>query len=719
MKPILFIALFMLSGMYGFTQNTDSLLIRLNELTENTEAEIREKVDILNILGESHLLRRRENPEELIPYAEQAVQLAEKIGYQHGKALALRNLGYSILEIRPITDSARFKSKKYMHEALDIFTGLNDKFNMAGACGHLFLIYWNATDPDKAAEYEQKYTTLYEELGYYNLLAMLFEGMGVKSWQASRMEASRDYFAKALKYRKMEGDDIETARTITLIGDYYLKSRQDYDSALHYYTEALRLVDRSGTSTSKYHCYFLTGNIYTYVLTNLGDMYNKMDEPEKALRFLSQAYPIALSENDSLRITSISVILGSVFTKCKEYDSARFYLDKGHLYFQHCKTKIPQWQERRLLEMDIYLNYSKLYEAIGDYQNAFENFTLYSDVKDGWYSFYYRDRSIQWDIAFESEKKSIENELLKKDKEIRDLKLQQRALINWLLIAGVVILAGILAVILYQYKLRRKINKQLEISINDALERQKQQQKIIVHQSGLTSLGEMAAGIAHEINQPLQHISLAAEKLSLINREKHADEEMGETVSMIESGLERIDRIMEHIRIFASQQKDDIQEWFTVNQCIENAMLLLGKQFEDHLIEVSLLLDESLPHVKGNPYRFEQVVVNLLNNARDALEELQIPGKTVHTKKVSIHTFTENDHVMMKITDNGIGIPAENLTNIFLPFYSTKKNGMGLGLAISYGIIKEMNGMIDVESDAVGGTSFVVRVPGGDGGIRV
>jgi signal transduction histidine kinase len=124
-------------------------------------------------------------------------------------------------------------------------------------------------------------------------------------------------------------------------------------------------------------------------------------------------------------------------------------------------------------------------------------------------------------------------------------------------------------------------------------------------------------------------------------------------------------------------------------------------------------LDESLPEIKGNPYKFEQVMVNFFNNAKDAIDEKS--GKTTvdFDKKMSVKSFTDGRFVFIEVSDNGVGVPENIKTNIFLPFFTTKTlgKGTGLGLSISTGIIKEMNGFIELESEEMKGTTLRVKIP--------
>jgi signal transduction histidine kinase len=131
------------------------------------------------------------------------------------------------------------------------------------------------------------------------------------------------------------------------------------------------------------------------------------------------------------------------------------------------------------------------------------------------------------------------------------------------------------------------------------------------------------------------------------------------------------------------------------------------------MIDVVFDFDESLPEIVGNPYKFEQVMVNFFNNAKDAIEEKAEKADFEFDKQMLVKSRSDSLFVIIEVTDNGIGIPDAIKTNIFLPFFTTKTlgKGTGLGLSISLGIIKEMNGFIELESVEMKGTTMRIKIP--------
>jgi len=262
-------------------------------------------------------------------------------------------------------------------------------------------------------------------------------------------------------------------------------------------------------------------------------------------------------------------------------------------------------------------------------------------------------------------------------------------------------------IIYFLYQTKLKANRLLASRIDEALKKQSNQQQIIVHQASLSSLGELAAGIAHEINQPLQNIAFITENLYLENK---GNSELENDTKDILDDVDRIRKIIDHIRVFSRDQKDETQKEFNINESIQNAFSLSRHLYEKNRIQIDFDLNENIKNAWGNPFKYEQVVLNLLTNAKDAFEEKQ---NLDFEKKIKIRSFMNNSNVILEVQDNGIGIENENIEKIFHPFYTSKEigKGTGLGLSISYGIIKEMNGSIEVTSEPEVGTKFAVSIP--------
>lgn len=244
------------------------------------------------------------------------------------------------------------------------------------------------------------------------------------------------------------------------------------------------------------------------------------------------------------------------------------------------------------------------------------------------------------------------------------------------------------------------------------ISQRKEMEKQLIHTERMAGLGEMATGIAHEINQPLNTISISLENMlhKIPENNRGENKYLSDKIGKIFESIYRIGKIIDHIRAFSRDNDDYIPTAFDINESIRNALSLITVQYKHKAIDLVTDLGENLPSVTGNTFKFEQVILNLVINAKDALEDQQ-----TDEKEIKISTFRDRQNIFIEVSDNGAGIKKEDIGNIMLPFYSTKEEGKGtgMGLAISFGIIKEMKGNIDIQSEVLKGTTIQITLPVG------
>jgi two-component system, NtrC family, sensor kinase len=229
------------------------------------------------------------------------------------------------------------------------------------------------------------------------------------------------------------------------------------------------------------------------------------------------------------------------------------------------------------------------------------------------------------------------------------------------------------------------------------------------HASKLASVGRLASGVAHEINNPLAIIN---EKAGLMKDILEASEDIPKNkdkfLGLINSIFDSVNRCrtITHRLLGFSRRVDTAHELFDMNDAVREVLGFLEKEILFRNIVLDLILADDLPRVMSDKGQVQQVLLNIINNALDALLE-------VKEGVIIITTKTKDQKVFITISDNGHGIPKDKLKKIFEPFYTTKEKskGTGLGLFISYGIIKKLGGDILVESELAKGTKFTIEIP--------
>ena len=252
------------------------------------------------------------------------------------------------------------------------------------------------------------------------------------------------------------------------------------------------------------------------------------------------------------------------------------------------------------------------------------------------------------------------------------------------------------------------------VTTSDITKRLETEQQLI-QASKMATLGEMATGVAHEINQPLSVIQTSIDlvRRSLERGEMPEQGLLARITELAGAQIERAVKIIGHMREFGRKPEPNLEP-VVLNQVLRRAFEFFSQQFTRRGIDINWELDDRLPPVLCEQNRMEQVFINFLVNARDAIEEKVVKGAPDQEKNaITIRTTHNREFVTVVLSDTGVGIPEAYLDKIFEPFFTTKQvgKGTGLGLSISYGIVKEYGGSIHVKNNSGGGASFYVRIP--------
>ena len=250
--------------------------------------------------------------------------------------------------------------------------------------------------------------------------------------------------------------------------------------------------------------------------------------------------------------------------------------------------------------------------------------------------------------------------------------------------------------------------------ITESIERETQ----LIQAGKMTTLGVMAAGMAHEINQPLNVIQICADFfLKMLNRgQAIPDADLRSMANDIVANVERATNVIKHVRDFA-RQSELVRSKVDINDPIKDVFKVLGHQIKVHRIELVLNLDPDIPPILADHNRLEQVFINLVTNAIDAMDEKDSRPECQNDERVlAITSFSQNGRVNVHVSDTGVGMTEAVRNKLFEPFFTTKKvgKGTGLGVSISYGIVQDYDGTIDVETEVCRGTTFKISFPAAD-----
>ncbi len=704
-----------------------------------------EKLDLLLQLSENYL---KVNPDRTLDFGLQVLVQAKKLGKPLQEAQALWIMGKANFKIANLENALR-----YYNRALGQFEKFNMREEQVNILIGLSEVYENAPNPEMALVFlDRAYslavqlknnslqTTVLMNLGqihikkgsyrnaiiqYTRILQLVGEAnltdekksiktscygkIGLSYKNLGEFQQSREAYEKASRLAKSYGDSSEyekTQREIAL--SFYLV--QKMDSSMIYYTKALSI-----SSSLKDSLEILNA------LQGIGDVNFEIGKYDQAKYYFNRQLIIAEQIKNVEGIVTSLVKISRCYYVSGDYPTSSTYLNRA--------LAIAKSKDLTSTAADVYKYLSLISESEGRYRDALAFYKSWADIRDSIYNEEGGEKLAKLQILYDISQKERENEILRQGSEIQKLQISKNRYQSIILISVAVTLFVLIIFLAFLYQSKHKevrkqkeaeqriveINKELERRMILEIKKQEKQQQLLSQKSKLESLGTLAAGIAHEINQPLGGISMGLDNILLkISDKNYTDSYLKEKISSLFNNVDRIKRIIDHIRIFSRTQKPNALERVDVNEVISSALLMVNAQYQTHnvLIETKLTKEECT--IIGDKFKLEQVVLNLLSNAKHAADEKERQhSNEIFQKRIVVKSWISEQNVCFSVWDNGIGIHPDILEKIYDPFFTTKneEKGTGLGLSIAYGFIKDILGEIRVESNLGEFTNFEIIIP--------
>ncbi len=486
------------------------------------------------------------------------------------------------------------------------------------------------------------------------------------------------------------------------IGRYYFDNRQP-DSALVYYQKALKHYEGSPYQIQ-------SGVVYA----NLSEYYLAEQQFDSAITYCKKAISMANSETKLGALTDAELLMGQIFQQTRQLDSAIFYTERAIKTAESTNVAMLTG----LGNVQLASIYKKQNKDSLAYIQLEQGKTLLDSINDLYITRLLQFQNIDFDQKIRLSELEKENELTKS-------RIKMYGLLAGL---GIFVLVALL---LYRNnRLKQKANKVLKTTLADLKTTQAQ----LIQSEKMASLGELTAGIAHEIQNPLNFVNnfsdVSNELIDEIQEERaknleNRDEELvDEILGDIKQNLEKInhhgrraDSIVKGM-LQHSRSNSGTKEPTDINALCDEYLRLSyhGLRAKDKDFNATLItnFEDGLKKVNVIPQDLGRVVLNLLTNAFYAVNERKQQNPTNYEPTVSTATTTVGKHLEISIKDNGNGMPQEVVDKIFQPFFTTKPTGQGtgLGLSMSYDIVtKGHDGALKVETEQNKGTTFIIQIP--------
>jgi two-component system NtrC family sensor kinase len=653
-----------------------------------------------------------------IQYAQQALALGEKIDFKSGIGDALRFIGWAFEE-----RSDPRNALQYHLRSLKIFEEINNPDMIVLMNYSVGNIYIDIDDYGSASQYFFAGLKTAEKMANKQSIARGLQSLGVLYANMGDHPEALKMFSKALDFAIADGDKISIAMNQYSIGDAYFELG-DYQNALKYDSLALLGFNEVGLREGTAAVTMSVGKVY---FMQGQELLAKGATKDARTKFLDAEKNCleALQVFESKEVGSVTgkvnsyISLGRIYTQLKQLDKARSYLEKCLALAKATGNKFEM--------RDSYLGFARVDSIEGDYAAAFENYKLFVLYRDSMSNQETTRKTLSTKQQYETEKN-----------EAMAILARERAKNRQLILTISLIIVAIVFLLLYYLQYRNNKQKQKanlllqaeKTKVEEALTNLKTTQTQLVQSEKMASLGELTAGIAHEIQNPLNFINnfseinkeLIAEiksKKSTLNTEQLDDllDDIARNEEKINHHGKRADSIVKGM-LQHSRKSDGKKEATDINALVDEYLRLSyhGLRAKDKSFNASFHtdLDDTIGKVPVVPQDIGRVILNLLNNAFYAVNEKKKQEPVNFNPSVNVSTRKTGDAITITVSDNGPGIPPHIAEKIFQPFFTTKPagQGTGLGLSMSYDIItKGHDGKLTVGSEPGKGSSFIIELP--------
>ena len=562
--------------------------------------------------------------------------------------------------------------------------------------------FYKKGNPPKALSSYLKALELSEENKDSLNIAKSYTGLGNLYSILRNIPKSSDYLDRALAINKKLKNKSEIPRIYLSIGTNYGDLEQ-YDKALEYNEKALAAALESNNEYVVAYSYSNSA----LVLTQMKQLDKALLYQFKALQFekeMGDKYGVA-TEYSSISDTYLNLSY-SVQGKKKDalIDSAVHYLNLAIDLSYQCD--IPGDRIEMLFSL------ANIFKIKKDYKKAFEVLTHANALKDSVFS----DESKNQIQEIETETAILIKE---KEIEIQKLQLVKNKQLQIAMIMGIALLVGSTFFVFRSFKKQRSINNKLKAT-----------QTQLIQQEKLASLGELTAGIAHEIQNPLNFVNNFSEVSTELVDEMNEEIEKGnlqdakEIANDLKQNLEKINHhgkragdIVKGMLQHSRSSSSGVKEPTDINKLADEYLRLAyhGLRAKDKSFNATMKTDydDNIGNINIVPQDMGRVILNLITNAFYVVDEKKKSGVENYEPTVSVSIKKINNKVEIKVSDNGSGIPQKVLDKIFQPFFTTKPTGQGtgLGLSLSYDIVKAHGGELKVETKEGEGSIFIIQLP--------
>lgn len=643
---------------------------------------------------------RKGQSEKALQYFSKARDIFKDLGDKENYAGQLINIG---LLQRYIGDYG--ESMENLMESLKISREIKDTLNLVESLLAMGFVYAFVERWNEALNCQREALSIYDMQNDLWGIARIHNDMGVTYMSAGKLDSALMEHRAALDIRLKTNDTYNTFASYLYIGDI-LSEQGDIIGAIESYEKGVPYGKNAG---------------YKIMLVNafvrLGGLYLKLNDVENAKKQFNNALALSIEFDDPTGNSQSNMGLAKINLTTKSYTKALAFVKAAEANLPGVPLNFRK---------EIYRDVVEVYAGLGDYKNAYLNSLKYAELNDTLAATENLEKITKLTNKLEFENKlALQDESHAKIMALKQAQINRERITRNIFLSGMIIAFIIVIVVFFRFIEKKKLNDKL----NDTLANLRATQTQLVQAEKMASLGELTAGIAHEIQNPLNFVNNFSEVgRDLINELKEAleNDDKEEVQAISDDLLQNLDKINQHGKraegivkgmLQHSRTRTGEKEPVDINKLADEYLRLAyhGLRAKDKSFQSDFRLeaDEQLPKVNIVAQDIGRVLLNLINNAFFSVSEKTKQSVIGYNPEVVVKTKKVNHQIEISVKDNGTGIPEEIRAKIFQPFFTTKPTGQGtgLGLSMSYDIItKGHGGKIWVESKVGEGSEFIITL---------
>ena len=608
------------------------------------------------------------------------------------------------------------------------------------------VIYLDESNTDSFLIYSQIIENQSNKINYQRGLCDSYRLRGIYHECRAEYDQAIEWHLKNLQLSEQLGEQESELAALSDLATQHHYLRQ-YEQAKTYLHRAIKMGLQTGAKPRRMSTFY----------TNLGIFHRETGQPDSALYFYKQSLAIKRELKDSTGISNVMVNIATLLIDQKQYDAAQPYVDFNLSYHQRTSDTVNLWFDHlnqsiihlgkgqyqlselqlnlalavarkipsRQKESETYRQFALLAENMGDYKNAYQYLQRYQQLNAESINVETSKNVAELREKYESDKREQQNKLLSLEIEAQKAQKQNLSII----IGLIALLAGMAAFAWWKNHQKRLLltlkNAELESEkskLEATLQRLHQMREQLIQSEKMASIGQLTAGIAHEINNPINFIgsSIQALKMNLADLKqalpdtqnaalRELYEEAATLMTSIERGIDRTRDIILGLRTF-SRNEDEALVPSDLHAALDSSLALIQYDAKNRC---QIIRDyQEIPLIQGLPGKLNQLFLNLFTNAIQAIQSVH-PESATPKGLLEIASRLNGNSVEIMIRDNGCGMDEATRKRIFEPFFTTKPvgEGTGLGMAICYGIIQQHGATIAIESAPGQGTTVRMNFP--------